>query len=419
MQDLYDSREMVLLVQMAGHIGIRMGVHRDGSKFALPAYDVEIRRRIWWQLFLLRVQVMRMSGKGHGIDSEAADTMLPLNINDGDFSQESSCLPNDRTGVTEMIFCRAIADMAMFMRKIKKATDSGVGWNNHHETKMPIEARDQGIAEIEHQIEDKYLKYCDPLIPLHVLTTIVMRSTICKLRLMAHYPRGRKSMPQSEKDAVFENAIKIIEYEYLAQTTPTLKQYSWYLKAFTQLEAIMFLVCELRNRDAGELTDRAWVQVENILQCYPDITSSSQNPLYVAMGKIILEAWDTRRSRGYDPPGTSTSFITALQARKTSLEKPERNAKVQPATGSTGTTASDGLLTPASLYVSDDTTAPFDLATPVSYSSDAAMSAEDWAYWDRILQEFQLPPADDFFNSIVNMNMAGDPAALSTPDASE
>jgi len=203
-------------------------------------------------------------------------------------------------------------------------------------------------------------------------------------------------MPQKEKELLFENAIKVSEYEFLAYSTPSLQKFQWYLKSNFQLELFIFLIYELRKRAIDEMTDRCWTQVENLLKYHPAIVNSTENPMYVAMGKILLEAWDARRTNA-EFNGQEPSFIAGLQARKEAVEHPERKLRSH-----TTNMAQEQTVDGGTTYFSFDHNIGSDLLTPMSSANGGDVLNADWAYWDGVLQGFELPPADDFLNSILS-----------------
>jgi hypothetical protein len=80
-----------------------LGLHHDGTKTGLSAFDTEIRRRFWWQIKMLDVSCAEDCGFCPTyIYSE--NTALPLNINDADICRESSSPPPERVDFTAMTF---------------------------------------------------------------------------------------------------------------------------------------------------------------------------------------------------------------------------------------------------------------------------------------------------------------------------
>lgn len=59
-----DARKIWTLTGLAVRIAQTLGIHRDGSHFGLRPFDIEMRRRLWWQVCILDAR----SSEDHGCD---------------------------------------------------------------------------------------------------------------------------------------------------------------------------------------------------------------------------------------------------------------------------------------------------------------------------------------------------------------
>ena len=59
-----DARKIWTLTGLAVRIAQTLGIHRDGSHFGLPPFEIEMRRRLWWQVCILDAR----SSEDHGCD---------------------------------------------------------------------------------------------------------------------------------------------------------------------------------------------------------------------------------------------------------------------------------------------------------------------------------------------------------------
>ena len=59
-----DARKIWTLTGLVVRISQTLGIHRDGSHFGLPPFQVEMRRRLWWQVCILDAR----SSEDHGCD---------------------------------------------------------------------------------------------------------------------------------------------------------------------------------------------------------------------------------------------------------------------------------------------------------------------------------------------------------------
>lgn len=82
-------------------------IHRDGTIFNLSPFEVEMRRRLWWQICTLECRAAEAHGSVSLISEENFDAELPLNIDDEEISPEATEFPRAKTSRTDMTFCLA------------------------------------------------------------------------------------------------------------------------------------------------------------------------------------------------------------------------------------------------------------------------------------------------------------------------
>lgn len=164
-----DPQSMFCLVGVAVRIAQRMGLSTDGTRYAIPPFEVEMRRRLWWQVVLIDMRVSEISGGSSNLNY-TWNTKLPSNVNDSDLFPEMRDPPVERSGATEMMFFRIRCEEAQVVQHSRELTgDNGL--------------KDNAIDEFENRLDREYLDHCDPSIPLHLMSTLMARSAIFKLRM--------------------------------------------------------------------------------------------------------------------------------------------------------------------------------------------------------------------------------------------
>jgi hypothetical protein len=153
-----DPHTFWIMTGVAVRIAQRIGLHRDGESLGIPPFDLEIRRRLFWQLLPLDGYAGQVSGTGISIAPNSWDTKQPLNINDDQIYPGMTQQPEEQKGATEMIYCLTRTELSKFY------TRTGVKMKDIGAT---IQLRDgaelkQLIDEVESIIETKYLRYCQP-----------------------------------------------------------------------------------------------------------------------------------------------------------------------------------------------------------------------------------------------------------------
>ena len=232
----------------AVHFSQRIGLHRDGSFVGLSPSETEIRRRIWWQLLALDGQTAELCGAGLSVTFPHYGCKRPLNVNDSDLSLNMSALPTEHDGPTEMIFCGIRYEIGLFLRNVKASSD----WMEIGLRDRAVRKKKKQLDELQALIERKYLRFCDPSVPLHLFARLMGEATIMALRLVAPYPRRYPQrlieMPPKERDEVFWTSMHVLGFCNLSQRTESLRRYLRNVKVQFQWHTFMILAYELQIR---------------------------------------------------------------------------------------------------------------------------------------------------------------------------
>ena len=165
-----DTRMVWSLTGLIRNLAQSIGVHRDGTNFSLSPFETEMRRRLWWHISLLDSR----STEDHGVEpsfTEAFyDTKLPLNINDEDISPETKDFPKERVGTTEMTFCLIRFELSEASRRISFAPPGVMPSGMNYPVKSLAE-KEKLIEETHKRIEERYLQYCDMMVPYVALVS--------------------------------------------------------------------------------------------------------------------------------------------------------------------------------------------------------------------------------------------------------
>ena len=308
------------VVAIATRIGHKMGLHRTGADPHIPFFEQEMRLRVWWQIMGLESRARR---KMLGLTSSIADygdVRMPMNVNDAELHPHMANRPAlEHSGATEMLYCLLKYEITHYIRSWLAVTTT-----NPHElaasTSPDGMARKRKVlADLEQTYEDKYLRHCDPSIPLHHISATVARLTIHRLRFWYYHPRhqpeGGRYMSQADQDVVFESSIQLLQLDYDGRGTNFSAHLLEYQLVCTEVEALVYMVSELRQRVSGDLVRTAWALVGRMYEEYPQLLQNDCK-FYTALADLTLRAWEARR-RGLEAPGDAVpEFISVLQGMR-------------------------------------------------------------------------------------------------------
>ncbi|KAK6535671.1 hypothetical protein TWF694_002124 [Orbilia ellipsospora] len=320
LRSYYDYPSLWVITGMAVRIAQRMGVHRDGSKLQLPPFETEMRRRLWREILILDFRTAELSGAGlytMAIDENAWDSRWPTSINETDIWPGMTEVPKEREGPTENMWCQLRGELGnLFVerwRRIHRLNFTASTVKMYENSPVPIGHNgdtltdftnyyravdtDEELEKIAKTLEEKYIRHCDPVNPLHLFTSIVCRSALANIRLMTHHPirrpDGGASMSQEERDTLFANSIKILEYDNLCHSTRSIQKFLWHVKSFFQWHAFIYLVGELRTRAEGPDVEKAWACVDEVFEHHQEWLGRRED-LHSAIIAVALKAWEFR-----------------------------------------------------------------------------------------------------------------------------
>lgn len=297
------------------------GLHRDPAAFELPPFEVEMRRRLWWYIITLDSKVSELMG----IESSSPrvmDTLLPSNVNDGDLEVGMEMPPQERPGASEMIFCLLQYEITRFLQNYGPRPFGSEPPPGHRPAK---EREKRSFADLEGFLEHKFLRFCDPVVPVQFLTATIARSTMCKFKQMAHHRRNRPTNANGERTAsppksnvALNIAARNIEYDNLIHSSRSLRGFLWFVNFIFPWGAPIFMLKILASRTQwDDEMETAWTQMEELHEHHPEWREEDRI-MHFIVGGLTLKAWAAREiaweAKGMGRP-RPPAFITALQTR--------------------------------------------------------------------------------------------------------
>ncbi|KAL7960397.1 fungal-specific transcription factor domain-containing protein [Trichoderma compactum] len=292
-------------------IAQRMGLHRDGEGLGLSPFDVQMRRRLFWQLLPLDGYAGQVSGTGISIPPNSRDTKPPLNINDAQIYPDMTHQPEELNGASEMIYCLTKAELSnLYTRTGVETKDAG----------GTIQLRASGeleklIDEVESTIETKYLRYCDIINPLHFVVLGSVRSATNAVRLRNRISAlMNHTIGDPERKQLCDLALKILDTDCTPYSNPQLRRFRWNIKAVFLWDALMCLLTSLAKVGIISSMERnsIWSKMADVYSNHAEILDSKR-AFQAAVGRLTLKAW------AVIPPSDAApepDYITTLRSRR-------------------------------------------------------------------------------------------------------
>lgn len=300
--------------------------------------------------------------------------------------------PKGHVGFTEITFRLMMYDIGKFVRYSEPMGPFSSSWQKLMAQSVSLDEKDKLINELELFLDSKYLKYCDPVIPLHILARHLGSIVISKMRLTIRHPRRfpdrGSSMPEDEKRRLFDICLSMLKQDNLIRSTDCLRGFLWPMDQETHVDAIVYLLSELRYQDPSPLTGKAWSEIFKSFKQYPNIVLD-EGQLNVAIGNLTLKSWESweARAQQHEFPHISRPeiIVQLLEQRGGSTLKAE----------SESTADVSGMDLNNCEPPSYTTSVVVDLNSAPALISDP-LAPIDWNYWNDLIQNDETYLVDNF-----------------------
>jgi len=304
-----DSKTIWTLVGLASRIALGMGMQHDGTKFKISPWMTEMRRRLWWHIYLMDMRAAEDQSCEMIITSDLFDTKMPLNINDEDLDVNATTHPQPRIGMTEMTNC--------LMRL--ETTETGLaigtierGVSSRWHPKLTLEEKLDGIKVLERNLHHKYLQNCRQDDAISILNYTLAKLNVAKMNLTVYHstPESKKGM---SRDELFGMSISVIESAQILESLPLFKPWSWACRKYMHWYAVAYILMELCSpaRHDNQLIERAWRAIDGLSFFTDEILQRDQS--HEAIYRPICKLLEQARQKRADAQMTQLQYTSRLQ----------------------------------------------------------------------------------------------------------
>ncbi|KAL6894970.1 hypothetical protein GGI43DRAFT_124645 [Trichoderma evansii] len=316
------SELSITAAALAMRIAHKMGLHNADKDSHMPFFEQEMQVRLWWCIRGFNSRARRGMGLLSTVD-DLGDVRLPMNVNDADLHPLMEKPPAvQHTAATEMAYCLMKYDLWNYVRKSSRFS----GDPNPREKAAQLAAstsvenmavKRKMLGNVTHMLQERYLAYLDQSIPLHQLSIALAGLTIHNQRFSMFHPRHQpgegRNMSQADQDLVFESSVKLLELNRDVRHTSFSIHLVDHMACRTPVDALVYMVSELRQRISGYLVDTAWILLEELF-IEQSVILPGEHVFYSALADLILQAWAARRRTLEHGKDVVPKFIKKLQA---------------------------------------------------------------------------------------------------------
>lgn len=221
----------------------------------MTPFQVEMRRRLWWQIYILDIQI----AEDRGIDPHMLDswfnTRLPSNVNDVSLDFEMQEPPPTTQGRTEMLFTLLRLEVSNFSRRVVFSDQFCL------DNSYPILSASQKCKAIDlfkERVEMQYLSHCDKGIPLDFITAASSRLILVKLKLTVSKPRERQDQAVLIQKNFRMICVEVLQLARTFRSYEKGRQWLWIFQRYIEWDVLAYLFINLSLSPKGGGIDLAW-----------------------------------------------------------------------------------------------------------------------------------------------------------------
>ena len=251
------------LVGLATGIAVRMGLHCDGAALGLPPFQVEMRRRLWWQLVALDVRVADDRHSDPCILESSFDTQFPCSVNDASLDPELRDPPQPSPGRTEMLFSLVQFEVSRLARQLLFSPE----FQRRNFYRILSHAdRDRAIGQLTARLEKQYLVHCDTAVPLDAVLTLSTRLALEKLTLTGCQPCANRdgTIPVHIRPRYLTSCVRVLQQAHELRATEKGRRWLWFFRTSVEWDALAYLLLCLATTPSLQGRDTAWKAVRDI-----------------------------------------------------------------------------------------------------------------------------------------------------------
>ncbi|KAM0542850.1 hypothetical protein ACHAPJ_012573 [Fusarium lateritium] len=297
--------DMQTLTSLAVGNAMRMGLHCEEVASHLSTFEAEMRRRLWWQVYVLDVRIAMVCDVQPNIIEQAFSTKKPLNINDSALDPLADALLHDVTGKTEMTLTLIRVQTSELTRRILFSDDFNKV--NCYPTLSQAQKCDM-IDELRRKIETKYLIHYSSQIPLDIIASATARLLSAKLKVMVCMPQASQGRGNPFREIYFTLCLDVLKESHKVRRYKSGRPWSWLFETCVEWNALAYVMLDLCVAPANTDSVAAWSLVEDIYEEWKGDANLVEDRRWRHIEALWSEATTAKR-RAFDaqaPPSSQS-----------------------------------------------------------------------------------------------------------------
>ncbi|EHK49355.1 hypothetical protein TRIATDRAFT_214314 [Trichoderma atroviride IMI 206040] len=354
-------------------IATSVQLHRDAESFKTPTltpFEVEIRRRLWWQVIFID----SISRSRHSTGLAASDTMFDTKAPSRISANDQTSSPVSFDVESESLVCIMRCEIWILCRFL-----------NANQRK-PLEQKLKAFNLTSSRLEDSYiarLSSNDALESLVKTMTSLAFSKVEHTIYLQHFRNLKELLQMPSQEMVqhhLELSIDILRDAHKVRTEPSWERWRWQLRGDFPWASMSAVFIQLCQSPWSATSERGWALINEILKDVPDRVK--ENASWGKLNQLITAA-EAKRKRNPGEAMNQTSNRDGISVRDpVETQEGSRNSldSLKSRSHNTGALIGYAESSPVLMPSIFDFGVEFD--DPNELGSDVTFNPMEWQVWD-------------------------------------
>lgn len=292
-------RIMWTLTSLAVRIAQAMGLHNESLLSSHQPFEQEMRRRLWWQIYILDSHAAEDRGTNPVISAESFNTRLPLHINDEDLRYGSFEQPKEPQGFTDITFCLICYEIYDTIGQLNYVPLRQLG-QPQNVSQGDWAKRIDAVVNTQRRVEERYLRHLKLSRPFHWTTSLIADIMSAIMWLFVYRPLQRHSNSSFSSHladpGILGLSLEVLERGHQINTDPAASPYRWLSQTYVNWHPLAVTIAELCVKFEGPMVERAWaVLVPVFEEASQHIADTNEGMLWRPIKKLMHKAQRLRQ----------------------------------------------------------------------------------------------------------------------------
>lgn len=297
---------------------MRIGLHCDEAGSQCSPFQVEMRRRLWWQVYVLDARNAMECGAEPAILEQTFNTKKPRNINDVALHPHIDTTPADDDKKTEMtiILLRILGTDLTRRTVFSESFNRANGYPS-----LSVEEQCQKLDELCDCAEMKILTRHSSQIPLDFIASATARLIHAKLKVMVCKPQPSQGRGNPFRENYLVLCLDVLRESHAVRCYKPGRPWSWLFETCVEWDALAYVLLDLCVTPSSDSSQAAWTLVSEIFEEWKGDPNLVGDRRWQHIEALWLEAVSARRAIGARMILTDNELNTSCQTQ--SIASPE------------------------------------------------------------------------------------------------